>query len=200
MQTLESVNEVERYSSLSRAEFGARCRAARAYAGMTLEEVAPQMGITRQALSRRESGEVEIRLGERLAMARTLSAIAGWREEAFVEEAALPLALVQEKPIEKEEPQQRTREVPGIERFGTLSQEDFAARCRSARAYSGLKLEELGKLMGLSGQALSRRETGRVAVSIPDRFVMAKVYCEVTDWPEGAFIDSHWFRFRDEED
>jgi transcriptional regulator with XRE-family HTH domain len=80
----------------------------------------------------------------------------------------------------------------GIERFGTLSQEEFAARCRAARGYAGLKLDEVGKLMGVSRQALSRRERGWVAIQVPDRYVMAMVYCEITGWPEEVFTQNEW--------
>lgn len=80
----------------------------------------------------------------------------------------------------------------GIERFGTLSQDEFAARCRAARGYAGLKLDEVGKLMGVSRQALSRRERGWVAIQVPDRYVMAMVYCEVTGWPEEVFTQNEW--------
>ena len=80
----------------------------------------------------------------------------------------------------------------GIERFGTLSQEEFAARCRAARGYAGMRLEAIGKLMGVSRQALSRRERGWVAIAVSDRYVMAKVYCEVTGWPESVFTQESW--------
>jgi len=80
----------------------------------------------------------------------------------------------------------------GIARFGTLSQEEFAARGRAARAYAGLKLEEVGKLMGVSRQALSRRERGWVAIQVPERYVMAMVYCEITGWPEEVFTQYEW--------
>lgn len=80
----------------------------------------------------------------------------------------------------------------GIERFGTLSQEEFAARCRAARGYAGMRLEAIGKLMGVSRQALSRRERGWVAIAVSDRYVMAKIYCEVTGWPESVFTQEAW--------
>lgn len=80
----------------------------------------------------------------------------------------------------------------GIGRFGDLSQEEFAARCRAARAYADLTLEEAGKLMGVSRQALSRRENGWVKIQTPDRYVMATVLCELTGWPESVFTDEKW--------
>lgn len=80
----------------------------------------------------------------------------------------------------------------GIERFGNLSQGEFAARCRAARGYAGVRLDEVGKLMGVSRQALSRRERGWVAITTSDRFVMAKVYCELTGWPEAVFTQEAW--------
>lgn len=80
----------------------------------------------------------------------------------------------------------------GIERFGNLSQEEFAGRCRAARGYANLTLEQAGKLMGLSRQALSRREAGWVNIHVSDRFVMAKVYCELTGWPESVFTQEAW--------
>lgn len=91
---------VQRYASLTKEEFAARCRAARAYADLTMEEVAPLMGITRQAVSRRENCLVEIDPPARMAMGEALSAVAGWREEVFFEESAFPLVSVEEGPIE----------------------------------------------------------------------------------------------------
>jgi transcriptional regulator with XRE-family HTH domain len=84
-------------------------------------------------------------------------------------------------------------EVPaGIERFRALSDAEFAARARAARAYADLTLEEAGRLLGISRQALSRRETSQVGIPISDRFVLATVYCQLTGWPEGFFVEEKW--------
>lgn len=78
----------------------------------------------------------------------------------------------------------------GIERFSNLDDREFAGRIRAARAYAELTLEEAGELLGISRQALSRRETNAVGISTPERFVMATVYSEVTGWPETFFIEA----------
>ena len=80
----------------------------------------------------------------------------------------------------------------GMDRFRILSQDEFAARCRAARAYADMKMDEVAKLMGITRQALSRRENGLVAIPIPDRYVMATVLCELTDWPEEVFTSERW--------
>lgn len=80
----------------------------------------------------------------------------------------------------------------GIERFRALENAEFAARIRAARAYADLTLEEAGSLLGISRQALSRRETNQVAIPTTDRFVMATVYCELTGWPEAYFVEEKW--------
>lgn len=87
----------------------------------------------------------------------------------------------------------KQRGIPkGMERFRTLSQEEFAARCRAARGYADMNIGEVAELIGISRQALSRREKGWVSIQIPDRFVMAKVLCEVTGWPEEVFTSEAW--------
>jgi DNA-binding XRE family transcriptional regulator len=80
----------------------------------------------------------------------------------------------------------------GMERFGTLPKEEFAARCRAARGYADMTIGEVGDLMGVSRQALSRREKGWVEVQVGDRFIMAKVLCEITGWPEEVFTQNEW--------
>lgn len=76
-----------------------------------------------------------------------------------------------------------------MERFGNLSNEEFAARCRAARGYLDLTLEDIAAKVGVSRQALSRREAGAVKVRPVDRFVMASVYAELTGWPVEFFTD-----------
>lgn len=66
-----------------------------------------------------------------------------------------------------------------MERFGTLDRAEFAARARAARAYTNLSLDEVSGRLGISRQALSRRENGRVDTPLSDRFVMATVYGEL---------------------
>lgn len=44
-------------------------------------------------------------------------------------------------------------------------------------------------MLGISRQALSRRENQAVSVSTPERFIMATVYSEVTGWPETFFTE-----------
>lgn len=78
---------------------------------------------------------------------------------------------------------------PVMERYENLTSEEFAARIRAARAYLGLKLDEAGKALGISRQALSRRENNAVAIPTTDRFVMATVYCQLTGWPVEFFTD-----------
>lgn len=80
----------------------------------------------------------------------------------------------------------------GMERFRTLSQDEFAARCRAARGYADMNIGEVADLIGISRQALSRREKGWVNIQVPDRFVMAQVLCEVTGWPEEVFTSEAW--------
>jgi DNA-binding XRE family transcriptional regulator len=80
----------------------------------------------------------------------------------------------------------------GMERYGNLSKGEFAARCRAARAYADLNLDEAGKLLGVSRQALSRRENSWVEISVGDRFIMATVYCRLTGWPETFFTEEKW--------
>ena len=87
----------------------------------------------------------------------------------------------------------KERGIPkGLERFRTLPQDEFAARCRAARAYADMKMDEVARLMGITRQALSRRENGLVAIHVPDRYVMATVLCEVTGWPEEVFTSERW--------
>jgi len=80
----------------------------------------------------------------------------------------------------------------GMARYRALSQEEFAARCRAARAYADMKMDEVAELMGISRQALSRRENGWVTIQVPDRYVMATVLCEITGWPEEVFTQYEW--------
>lgn len=77
----------------------------------------------------------------------------------------------------------------GMKRFDNLPGEEFAARIRAARAYVGLRLDEAGDALGISRQALSRRENNAVLIPTTDRFVMATVYCEMTGWPMEFFTD-----------
>lgn len=77
----------------------------------------------------------------------------------------------------------------GIERFGRLDEREFAGRIRAARAYADLTLEQAGAMLGISRQALSRRENQAVAISTPERFVMATVYSEATGWPVTFFTE-----------
>ena len=58
---------------LTDQEYAARLRAGRGYAGLTLEQLGREhFGISRQALARRESGEMPISPAERLYMATKL--------------------------------------------------------------------------------------------------------------------------------
>lgn len=78
-----------------------------------------------------------------------------------------------------------------MERFMKLEVGEFAARCRAARGYLGLNLDQVSDKMGLSRQALSRREAGTVSIRPVDRFVMASVYCQLTGWPMEFFTEEH---------
>lgn len=80
----------------------------------------------------------------------------------------------------------------GMERFRTLSQDEFAARCRAARGYADMTMDQVAELMGITRQALSRRENSLVAIHVPDRFVMVTVLCEITGWPEEVFTREAW--------
>ena len=68
-----------------------------------------------------------------------------------------------------------------------MSNEEFAARLRAARALLKMNLEEAGKLFGLSQQQMSRRESGEYEVTPSERFHFAAVYLELTGLPEGWF-------------
>jgi transcriptional regulator with XRE-family HTH domain len=80
-------------------------------------------------------------------------------------------------------------EITDVEKFGKLEVKEFAARCRAARGYLGLNLDEVSVKMGLSRQALSRREAGAVGIRPVDRYVMASVYCQLTGWPMEFFTE-----------
>lgn len=80
----------------------------------------------------------------------------------------------------------------GMERFRTLSRDEFAARCRAARGYADMTMDEVAELMGITRQALSRRENALVEIHVPDRFVMVTVLCEITGWPEEVFTQEAW--------
>lgn len=75
-----------------------------------------------------------------------------------------------------------------MERFKSLDRAEFAARARAARAYANLSLDDVSGRLGISRQALSRRENAKVDTPVPDRFVMAAVYNEVAGIPEEFFI------------
>ena len=70
---------------------------------------------------------------------------------------------------------------------GKLSNEEFAARMRAARALLKLTLAEAGELFGHSQQGMSRRESGAVEIPASERYHFAGVYLEMTGLPEGWF-------------
>lgn len=70
-----------------------------------------------------------------------------------------------------------------------MTDAQFAARLRGARAYMGLTLEQAGKLLGLSQQSLSRRESGKQSIPESERFYFAAIYLRETDLPERWFTE-----------
>lgn len=94
---------MEEYGHLSRGEFAARLRAARAYLGWRLEDAAPKIGVSRQALSRRESGAVHIRNSDRWVMATIYTEASGWPREFFTEEAWPEIPAPAEVEVEPED-------------------------------------------------------------------------------------------------
>lgn len=79
-----------------------------------------------------------------------------------------------------------------MERYEALSQEEFAARMRAARAYLDWTLNEAGSHLRMSRQVLSKRERGRATQSVADRFLIATVYCESSGLPEAFFTEPDW--------
>ena len=55
-----------------------------------------------------------------------------------------------------------------------------------------MTMDQVAELMGITRQALSRRENALVAIHVPDRFVMVTVLCEITGWPEEVFTREAW--------
>lgn len=68
-----------------------------------------------------------------------------------------------------------------------LSDQEFAARMRAARALLRLNLREAGELFGHSQQGMSRRESGEVAIPASERYHFAGIYLELTGLPGGWF-------------
>jgi transcriptional regulator with XRE-family HTH domain len=79
-----------------------------------------------------------------------------------------------------------------MERFSSLSEKEFAARARAARAYLGWTLDQACEKLGTSKGSLSRRENALVKIPRNDRFVMATVYCEASGLPEEFFTEESW--------
>jgi transcriptional regulator with XRE-family HTH domain len=67
---------------------------------------------------------------------------------------------------------------------------EFAARLRGARAYMDLTLEQAGKMLGLSQQSLSRRESGKQPIPESERFYFAAIYLRETDLPPRWFTET----------
>ena len=71
-----------------------------------------------------------------------------------------------------------------------LSGEEFAARLRGARAFADMTLAEMGELVGVSPQGLSKRENLRQPMPDAERYWFAKLICERTGLPEAWFTET----------
>lgn len=81
-----------------------------------------------------------------------------------------------------------------MEQYARLSQNEFAARMRAARAYLGWTLAQAGEELCVSRQVLSKRERSQALLSVADRFMAATVYCEQAGLPEAFFTEPDWAR------
>jgi transcriptional regulator with XRE-family HTH domain len=70
-----------------------------------------------------------------------------------------------------------------------LSMEEFAARLRGARAFADLTLAEMGDLLGISPQGLSKRENCKQDTTDAERFYYAVVICEKAGLPMTWFTE-----------
>lgn len=70
-----------------------------------------------------------------------------------------------------------------------LLMEEFAARLRAARAFADLTLAEMGELLGISPQGLSKRENCKQATTQAERLYYAVKICERTGLPMSWFTE-----------
>lgn len=70
-----------------------------------------------------------------------------------------------------------------------LTTEEYAARLRGARAIAGWTLDQMGELLNISPQGLSKRENSKQGTTEAERLYFAVLICRETGLPMEWFTE-----------